>query len=64
VRSEPFLTLADVTAFFLSCLVPTLLFLSCFVPTLCFGRETAAYAPPPRATKRATTATIIAGDGR
>jgi hypothetical protein len=35
-----------------------------FVPTEFFGSFVAAYAPPPRATKRATRATIMAGDGR
>jgi len=47
------LTFGDVTAFFFSCLPPT-------DP---FGKATAAYELPANATKSASRATSIAGDG-
>jgi hypothetical protein len=36
----------------------------CLVPTLFAGSVVAAIAPPPRATSKATIATIIEGDSR
>jgi hypothetical protein len=46
----PFLTFDEVTAFRLSC----------FVPTLLFGRDSAAYELPPSATNTATVAMTLA----
>jgi hypothetical protein len=54
-RSERFLTLVEITAFFLSC----------FVPTLFLGNAlTAATLVPPSAMPRAMHAMTMAGDGR
>jgi hypothetical protein len=58
--SEPSLTLAPVTAFLARSACVTAAFLICLEPTLFFGSATAAYAPPPRATKSASDATTLA----
>src|SRR4051812_46254359 len=52
--SEPFLTLAPVTALGRNCLDPTLF----------AGRRVTAYELPPMATNSARKATAIAGDGQ
>src|SRR5919197_3646491 len=54
LSNERGFTLGDVTAFALSCAVPTLL----------RGMRSWAYAPPPSASSSAMNATTIAGDGR
>ena len=46
------------------CLERTAFLRSCAAPTLPFGSLLTAYPVPPMATKRASVATIIAGDGR
>jgi hypothetical protein len=53
LRSDPFLTLGEVTALFLSCGVPTLFFASC---------ETAATPVPVRLTRSKMQAITSAGD--
>jgi hypothetical protein len=51
--------LAPVTALFLIFAVVTAFLLSCFVPTLFFGSFAAAYAPPPRRMKRQSVDTTF-----
>ena len=58
------MTLAEVTAFLLIFGPVTAFFLSCFVPTLLGASVTAAHESPPSAMNSARRAATIAAEGR